>query len=250
DINYSVIVVQWRTHPSNLFRDQERVRAFASSSRGDGGYVGSVQFASPFPAYYDGTEPPFNVGHPGGANKRVRVVHATDLVEEGQELDARQISHLRAACEDPSETTVLFMVDEVCQRPGVPKGMPAACAKNVVRIYPFNTASPEVWSRHAYAPLGPRDTFPFVAKSRRRLASHRRFLFNLKVTARTSERRDELIAITDRYTTQNPSIPCSTSEEMMNPEQWQDLLLDSRFTLSPGGHNAETFRTWEALEAG
>ncbi|CAM9373761.1 unnamed protein product [Scytosiphon promiscuus] len=250
EINYSVIVVEWRTHPSNLFRDQERVRAFASSSEKAGGFVGSVQFASPFPGFYDDSGPPFNVGHPEEADKRVRVVHATDLVERGFEIDPRQFSHLEAACQDPGETTVLVMVDEICQRPGVPKGMPAACTENVVRIYPFNNASPDVWSQHAYSPLGPRDTFPFVMEKRRRPASHRYFMFNLKVTSRTSERRDELIAITEGYTTSNPHVPCSTSEEMMDSKQWQDLLLDSKFTLSPGGHNAETFRTWEALEAG
>lgn len=101
EINYSVIVVQWRTHPSNLFRDQERVRAFASDSEG-GGYVGSVQFASPFPGDYDGAEPPFNVGHPKDADKRVRMVHATDLVDSGLELDPRQVStNLTKICPHP-----------------------------------------------------------------------------------------------------------------------------------------------------
>lgn len=41
-----------------------------------------------------------------------------------------------------------------------------------------------------------------------------------------------------------------TQSEEMDAGQWQDLLLGSRFTLSPGGHNAETYRMWEALEAG
>lgn len=73
---------------------------------------------------------------------------------------------------------------------------------------------------------------------------------DFQVTARTSKRRDELIAITRRYTTRNPDVPCASQGGMMNAEEWQDLLLESKFTLSPGGHNAETFRTWEALEAG
>ncbi len=36
----------------------------------------------------------------------------------------------------------------------------------------------------------------------------------------------------------------------LEPDRYQKALLDSRFTLSPAGHNAECFRTWEALEAG
>lgn len=73
----------------------------------------------------------------------------------------------------------------------------------------------------------------------------------VQVSARTSERRDELIAITARYTDKHPDVPCATQgKKPLNAEQWQDLLLSSKFTLSPGGHNAETFRTWEALEAG
>lgn len=73
---------------------------------------------------------------------------------------------------------------------------------------------------------------------------------NLQVSARTSTRRDELIAITRMYARGNPDMPCVVQSGEMDAEQWQDLLLDSKFTLSPGGHNAETYRMWEALEAG
>lgn len=52
----------------------------------------------------------------------------------------QQVSHLKASCESPSETTILVMVDETCERPKVPLGMPSACLSNIVRIYPFNTA--------------------------------------------------------------------------------------------------------------
>lgn len=36
----------------------------------------------------------------------------------------------------------------------------------------------------------------------------------------------------------------------MNPSEYQELLLTSKFTICPGGHNPETFRMFEALEAG
>lgn len=42
--------------------------------------------------------------------------------------------------------------------------------------------SPDVETRNAYVPLGPRDTFPFVEASRRHLASSRGMFFNLEVS--------------------------------------------------------------------
>jgi hypothetical protein len=38
--------------------------------------------------------------------------------------------------------------------------------------------------------------------------------------------------------------------EALRPELYQQVLLDSVFTLSPSGHNPETFRLYEAAEAG
>lgn len=73
---------------------------------------------------------------------------------------------------------------------------------------------------------------------------------NLQVSARTSTRREELIEITRLYTDGHPEVSCVTQSGEMDAGQWQGLLLESRFTLSPGGHNAETYRMWEALEAG
>jgi len=60
----------------------------------------------------------------------------------------------------------------------------------------------------------------------------------------------ELIEIAAGYSANHPDLKCSTNGETMSPEQWQELLIDSRFTISPAGRNPETFRTWEALEAG
>lgn len=76
---YSVVVVAGNPKSSNLFRDQQRVRAFYRTS--DGGGVASVQFASPRPQqpFLAGVEPPFGVGHPDGVDKRVRIIYVSDL---------------------------------------------------------------------------------------------------------------------------------------------------------------------------
>lgn len=79
---------------------------------------------------------------------------------------------------------------------------------------------------------------------------HFRFLFSSQVRPDTSERRTKLIEIAASYSTSHPDLKCATNGETVSAPQWQELLLDSRFTISPAGRNPETFRTWEALEAG
>ncbi len=49
-----------------------------------------------------------------------------------------QLSHLRAACDDRSETTVVIMVDETC-REALPERLLSTCGLNGVRIYPLNS---------------------------------------------------------------------------------------------------------------
>lgn len=71
-----------------------------------------------------------------------------------------------------------------------------------------------------------------------------------QVSARTSARRDALIELTAQYEKDHPGVRFATSNTRVDAEQWQRLLLDSKFTISPAGRNPETFRTWEALEAG
>lgn len=92
ETTYSVIVVEWRHHPSNLFRDQQRVRAY-SGTNNSRSVITSVQFASPLPRalYDDESRAPFFARHPEGVDKRVRIVHATDLVEAGGVLDEQQV---------------------------------------------------------------------------------------------------------------------------------------------------------------
>lgn len=47
---------------------------------------------------------------------------------------------MEAACQDPSETTVMVISDETCRRgDGLPWGVPTSCWPNVIRAFPFNT---------------------------------------------------------------------------------------------------------------
>ncbi|CAM9874089.1 unnamed protein product, partial [Ectocarpus fasciculatus] len=177
---YSVIVVEMEHHTSNLAREKERVRAFEDST--DMAVV-SVQFANPHPhapVGNSGSAAPFFVRHPEGdeADKRVRVVHMKDI---GSHVKPYQASHLQAACEDPTETTVLIISDETCRTSGLPAGVPPACWSNVVRAFPFNHDRANGQPRRPYLPLGPRDTFPFVSEDRRPIASRRPLFFNLQV---------------------------------------------------------------------
>lgn len=77
----SVIVVEYRHHESNYFRDRERVRAYGSRVDGGGGAaVTSVQFASPYPeGSLAEVGAPFGAAHPEGVDKRVRMVYVADF---------------------------------------------------------------------------------------------------------------------------------------------------------------------------
>lgn len=75
---YSVIVVASNPSPSNLFRDEQRVRYFNRlSGRRD---VVSVQFGDPSPNKPPGIdEPPFGARHADGVDKRVRLIFRPDV---------------------------------------------------------------------------------------------------------------------------------------------------------------------------
>ncbi|CAN0079149.1 unnamed protein product [Scytosiphon promiscuus] len=253
---FSVVVVESKHHTSNLFRDEQRVRALAKKVGGVGEdyVVASVQFTTPRPRTSwtpEGSDPPFYAAHPDGVHRKVMVVHILDFASEGHALHHQQVSHLQAVCDDESVTTVLVVSDETCRRHGLPAGVPDSCLPNVIRIFPYNTVvSPDGGPRDAYMPLGPRDTFDYIPPENLRWASARPLLFNLQVRPDTSDRRVELIEIANRYQESNPDVNCATNRETLHAQEWQELLLMSKFTLSPSGRNPETFRTWEALEAG
>lgn len=71
-----------------------------------------------------------------------------------------------------------------------------------------------------------------------------------QVTVETSPRRAAVVALVEEFSKLHPEVPLSYRPGDRNWKEWQTLLLDSTFTVCPGGHNAETFRLWEALEAG
>lgn len=88
---YSIIVVALNPHPSNLFRDKDRVRAY---SRG----VISAKFANPRPGSEleadetgAGQGDAFYVGHDKRADRRVRVIHAADLIEKDGPPGANEV---------------------------------------------------------------------------------------------------------------------------------------------------------------
>ncbi|CAN0261209.1 unnamed protein product [Ectocarpus sp. 12 AP-2014] len=244
EVAYSVIVVASNPRPSNLFRDRKRVKAH---SRG----VISVRFADPVPRDVV-RDYAFGVAHDERAERRLRMIHTADLVDKDQAPDPnQQMSHLKAACEDPTERTLLLVTDETCLNLYLPTKLPGACWSNVARNYPYNRPSAEQEQRDAYIPLGPRDNFAFVSDSERSPASTRPVLLNFVVDPETSSRRARLAEVVSDYQALHADLEIyASTTPNLNASQWRDLLLRSRFTVSPGGHNPETFRTFEALEAG
>ncbi|CAN0532359.1 unnamed protein product, partial [Ectocarpus sp. 12 AP-2014] len=106
------------------------------------------------------------------------MIHTADLVDKDQAPDPHQMSHLKAACEDPTERTLLLVTDETCLNLYLPTKLPGGCWSNVARNYPYNRPSAEQEQRNAYIPLGPRDNFAFVSDSERLPASTRPVLLN------------------------------------------------------------------------
>ena len=75
-------------------------------------------------------------------------------------------------------------------------------------------------------------------------------VFDVKVTADTSSARNKLIEVAAGYVEANPDVPCHPQGGKLGATEYQNVVVDSKFTISPGGHNPETFRMYEALEAG
>jgi len=88
------VILQHST--SNLFREKQRVHAYSNTYSAEGGkeVVASVQFASPHPpTTWELSDSPFYVAHPHGADKRIRIVHATDLVHrDNVTISDKQVS--------------------------------------------------------------------------------------------------------------------------------------------------------------
>lgn len=91
--SYSIIVMEFNHHQSNLFRDRERVKAFSPA----GNHVVSVRFGNPYPNSHwnaASSEAPFFVGHPEGVDRRIRIVHAQDLIYRDSYLSQNQVRNL------------------------------------------------------------------------------------------------------------------------------------------------------------
>lgn len=59
-----------------------------------------------------------------------------------------------------------------------------------------------------------------------------------------------MVQIARDFEREHHDLPLYANGTMMNASEYQAMLLVSKFTLCPGGHNPETFRMFEALEAG
>ncbi|CAM9276596.1 unnamed protein product, partial [Choristocarpus tenellus] len=166
---------------------------------------------------------------------------------------------LEAVCGDPTTRTVIIVAgDEQCVHVQPRKLLPKACGQHIFREYYLpegeGQSEREAWEfQLGYLPLGPRASFPHIPPTWAvRPPSKRPRLFNLVVAVATSDARATLLH--DLQTEENKPhsgfILGVTKENKIKPTKWARVVLDSAFTICPGGHNPETFRLFEALEAG
>lgn len=126
-----------------------------------------------------------------------------------------------------------------------------------------------------YLPLGPRydswEALQLIKQSPdfvNKPPSSRRFAFNAIFTLQTNLGREILANRLSKVKTHNGnnnSLPIYTAfsrrwsaidevknvdANKLNPQSYMEVVLDSIFTISPAGHNAECFRLHEAVEAG
>mmetsp|Transcript_20138 Transcript_20138/g.33264 ORF Transcript_20138/g.33264 Transcript_20138/m.33264 type:complete len:466 (-) Transcript_20138:462-1859(-) len=114
-----------------------------------------------------------------------------------------------------------------------------------------------------FFPLGPRQEFARVDEKQVKSPRDRRYLINFVGSPTSVSRRklkdyfagdewlksnfskDSFIHVTDGWTQKvNPK------RGYITPEQYREVLLSSKFTLCPIGHNPEAYRIYEACEAG
>lgn len=177
---------------------------------------------------------------------------------------------------------ILFLqhqADNAKQKPpGVREGQPylrmvvgdEACRCNKEKVCNGNdVAFREFWadkyekSKLIYLPLGPRYEFRLVPDKLREVEpSERKYLFNFVGSAVGTERS----VISKIFETQLDQFPflkqgyVSMTEKWfrvpggkkggLRPEPYKKLLLESKFTLCPQGFNYDTYRMYEAIEAG
>lgn len=123
-----------------------------------------------------------------------------------------------------------------------------------------------------YIPLGPRSEFRRVDASEEIVPAWRKkYLFNFVGSLNTNRMRGTMLAHIQAWLTtsdvgqmldENPSRSyfihvakqwtgaISQSTGHIEPDEYRKILLDSAFTLCPAGHNPESYRIYEAIEAG
>lgn len=149
-------------------------------------------------------------------------------------------------------SVVIVMGDEFCRCQQEYCSNPALV---FARQY-FSTA----YEDSLYIPLGPRSEFPLLGdEDTYPFASKRKYKFNLIVSPTSAVRRTlyaNLVAANtpeDTFLYMTPAFQKNASEPnsgYVSPEEYRSVLLDSKFTLCPAGHNPEAFRIFEAIEAG
>lgn len=127
-------------------------------------------------------------------------------------------------------------------------------------VVPGLTRGGEPVSFPRYMPLGPRAEFERVQSFELRPPAQRKFLFNF-LGAMTSASRKHLkkVVSQDSFKAMDfkfawHSVDTWTADikkgGYMKPQEYRRILLSSQFTLCPAGHNPESFRIFEACEAG
>jgi len=114
-----------------------------------------------------------------------------------------------------------------------------------------------------YFPLGPRAEFKRIEPAEVTSASRRKYLinfvgsptsiprrklrdfFNSEEWASNSAAKDSYVHITDGWTQK-----VDLAKGYISSEDYREILLRSKFTLCPMGHNPEAYRIYEAAEAG
>jgi len=159
------------------------------------------------------------------------------------------------------ENLVIVMGDEFCRCP-----VEICSARAHARQY-YSQSYVDYLTQHpnpdanptVYLPLGPRLEFSPVQDSEIVPSSKRKFDFNLIVSP-TSPSRKRLASMVQKggnsfgstFVHVTPAFAGNASEAkgFVAPDEYRRILLNSKFTLCPAGHNPEAFRIFEACEAG
>eukprot|EP00668_Euglena_longa_P029689 GGOE01037056.1.p1 GENE.GGOE01037056.1~~GGOE01037056.1.p1 ORF type:complete len:567 (+),score=114.69 GGOE01037056.1:42-1703(+) len=197
---------------------------------------------------------------PSVGNMRRRLVQIQESFHrdpQAQNVSDERALQYRAMGQKPM--AVVITGDEWCEWTDKSIGTPGC----VFKIF-YHPAVLRRYPNVHWLPLGFSHKFPQPNAEQvlNRPAPQRRYLANLMCSLATSSfRRTLLNALTaaqDRlgrgrvfiHTAAKWNDKYDKSGNYVPGAAYRDVLLDSLFTLAPPGHNAESFRFWEALECG